>query len=68
LALVMLPIGFALPPLFARAGAWSSAIQKAFVGAMVVVALIGSFWACRRLWPRERDNDARQGSLTNGWL
>jgi len=59
LALAMFPIGFALTPLFARAGAWSSAIQKGFVTVMVALALMASFWACRRLWPREKDDDAQ---------
>ena len=31
LALVMVPVGFALTPLFARAGAWSSIVQKALL-------------------------------------
>ena len=33
-ALVTVPAGLVLTPLFARAGAWSLAIQKVFVGVL----------------------------------
>ncbi len=52
-----IPVGLMLTPLFAKAGAWSETLGKVFVGVTFLIAPIGSFALCRRLWPRPEDND-----------